>query len=336
MKSIIKNITLPALLIAALPLFTACSDDMEVGDTLHPTEAENYDAKAYISKTTDAEQGLSSTVTATPSSLIVPDDVLKFYVYLSKPVSNDVTVSVKLDTEAAAATGNAVLGADAFNMKTSTVTIKAGTTQSAEPVEVALQDGDALKNMAVGTAAMAFSLDNVSGVEASSNLKSIVWTVKKVYNNVKAEGSLDGYTAYPVADYKIWSYGNNAYEDGLNDGVLDGNYCDYTQDWGNPAWRVEFSEPKEVTAIAVHAFNYGYGYRYCLAQYKVLSSDDGENWTDNGTAVSTTTPTSNSDAAVCEFFAPVKAKYFNIVPENDYYGRRAWYVFTSEIEVFKK
>ena len=49
-KQIIKKTT-PALL--ALPLLlAACQSDPEVGSTLYPTPAENYDAKAYINTNT--------------------------------------------------------------------------------------------------------------------------------------------------------------------------------------------------------------------------------------------------------------------------------------------
>lgn len=337
MKSFIKNITLPALLIAAMPLFTACSDDMEVGDTLHPTEAEDYSPKAYIYKTTDETTGKTSTVEETPNELRVPEDGMKFYVMLSKPLANDVVVTVKANPEAASATGKTVLGEGAFNIKTSSVTIKAGELKSAEPVDIELQKGDDLKNMAVGEAVMAFSISDVQGGTASSNYNTIVWTVKKMFNNVKPTGSVEGKTAYDGSDYNVWAYAWGGYQSGLNDGEFDNGYYDYTNDWDNPAWRIEFNEPKEVSAIATYAYDYGYGYGYgyCLAQYRVRSSDDGENWTDNGLAVSSTTPTSNSDATVCEFYKPVKAKYFQIIPVNDFYSRRAWSVFISEIKAFK-
>lgn len=334
MKSFSKYIMLPSLLIAAMPLFTACSDDMEVGDTLHPTVAEDYGAKAYIYKTADEATGMVSTVTQMPTSLTVPADEMKFYVKLSKPMAADVTVTVKADPEKAAATGKAVLGEGAFSIKTPTVTIKAGELKSAEPVVVALNNGDELKNMALGEAVMAFSISDVKGGTASSNYNSIVWTVKKEFNNVKPDGSLDGKTAYDGAEYSIWSYVWQDYIAELNDGAYDSGY-DYTNSWDSPVWRIDFSEPKEVSAIATYAYNYGNGYGYCLAQYRVLSSNDGDNWTDNGVATSAVTPTSNEDATVCEFYEPVKAKYFQIVPLNDYYSRRAWYVFVSEIKAFK-
>ena len=102
MKSFIKNISLPVLMLAALPLFTACSDDKEFGETLFPTEQTDYEsAKVYIQENVAAQMNSASNIIITPLGYNIPTDQFEFYVKLSKTADEDITGVVQPDAEIA-------------------------------------------------------------------------------------------------------------------------------------------------------------------------------------------------------------------------------------------
>ena len=346
MKSIIKNITLPALLAAVLPLFTACSDSMEVGDTLHPTAQEDYSAKAYIVLDDAVQQSTAPKIVKTPTECIVPEYKVEVYAKLSRPADADVTVTVEPSAELTAANlGDCkALAADAFTMERGTVTIKAGQTQSEEPIVAALQNNDAVNALQAGeTGKLTFAIKSVSGgVATSANHNSFNAYATCEFNNIKENGSIEGKTAYDNTSFSVFSdvYGEST--SFLNDGKLavdaDGNAIqdsyESTNDWGNAAWTITFDEEQTVSAVAIWPAYY-YSWNYSVADYNVLTSTDGTNWTDNGRAVKNVYPDRNNpQPAVAELISPMKAKYVRIVVNGSYYGTY-YYAFASEIQLFK-
>lgn len=182
MKSIIKNISLPVLMLAALPLFTACSDDKEFGETLFPTEQTDYEsAKVYIQENVAAQKNSASNIIITPLGYTLPTDHFEFYVNLSKTADEDITVVVQPDAEIANQDKGdyKVMSADAFQMERNMVVIKKGERKSEEPVLVSLKDNDAAKAFQDGDKCkMSFTIKEVSGnAKASSNLNKISWTL---------------------------------------------------------------------------------------------------------------------------------------------------------------
>lgn len=64
-------------MLAALPLFTACSDDKEFGETLFPTEQTDYEsAKVYIQENVAAQKNSASNIIITPLGYTLPTDHL--------------------------------------------------------------------------------------------------------------------------------------------------------------------------------------------------------------------------------------------------------------------
>ena len=90
---------------------------------------------------------MQSTLVNTPAGLIVPENILNFHVQLSKPVDQDVKVTVSLDKAKAAEYDETAetLDADALTLLTSEVTIPAGKTISTEEIVVEI-NGEALRN----------------------------------------------------------------------------------------------------------------------------------------------------------------------------------------------
>lgn len=343
MKSIIKNISLPVLMLAALPLFTACSDDKEFGETLFPTEQTDYEsAKVYIQENVAAQQNSASNIIITPLGYTLPTDHFEFYVNLSKIADEDITVTVQPDAAVAELNkGNyKVMSADAFQMERNTVVIKKGERKSEEPVLVSLKDNEAAKAFQDGDKCkMSFTIKEVSGkAKASSNLNKISWYFIYKANNIKDVGSIEGKTEKYVGDDDFSIYNYRRYKNSTT--ILTNGYMtdyDYTRS-GTEGWRIQFKEAQPVSAIAVYPAYYYYKFDYGVSDYLVYTSDDDENWKEEGTVHSPY----NSDElgyytpVVAEFYAPVTAKYIKIKPLDTYYGFNSYSTcFISEIELFK-
>lgn len=342
MKSIIKNISLPVLMLAALPLFTACSDDKEFGETLFPTEQTDYEsAKVYIQENVAAQQNSASNIIITPLGYTLPTDHFEFYVNLSKIADEDITVTVQPDAAVAELNkGNyKVMSADAFQMERNTVVIKKGERKSEEPVLVSLKDNDAAKAFQDGDKCkMSFTIKEVSGkAKASSNLNKISWYFIYKACNIKDVGSIEGKNEKYVGDddFSIFNYRRHIY---CTTKLTNGNYYDYDYTRsGTEGWRIQIKEAQTVTAIAVYP-GYYRSFIYGVSDYLVYTSDDEENWREVGTVHSpyNINEVDQTKPVIAEFYAPITAKFIKIKPLETYYGFDSYSnCFISEIELFK-
>lgn len=342
MKSIIKNISLPVLMIAALPLFTACSDDKEFGETLFPTEQTDYEsAKVYIQENVAAQKNSASNIIITPLGYTLPTDHFEFYVNLSKTADEDITVVVQPDAEIANQDKGdyKVMSADAFQMERNMVVIKKGERKSEEPVLVSLKDNDAAKAFQDGDKCkMSFTIKEVSGkAKASSNLNKISWYFIYKANNIKDVGSIEGKTEKYVGndDFSIYNYSTG---ENCTWKLTNGNYYDYKHTRGGTGgWRIDFNEAQTVTAVAVYP-GYYRGFVYGVSDYLVYTSDDKENWREVGTVHSpyNKDEVDQTKPVIAEFYAPITAKFIKIKPLETYWGFDKYsYCMVSEIELFK-
>ena len=345
MKSIIKNISLPVLMLAALPLFTACSDDKEFGETLFPTEQTDYEsAKVYIQENVAAQQNSASNIIITPLGYTLPTDHFEFYVNLSKIADEDITVTVQPDAEIANQDKGdyKVMSADAFQMERNTVVIKKGERKSEEPVLVSLKDNDAAKAFQDGDKCkMSFTIKEISGkAKASSNLNKISWYFIYKANNIKDVGSIEGKTEKYVGDddFSIYNYRTIKY---CTTKLTNGYYYDYDiTRGGTEGWRIQFKEAQAVTAIAVYPGYYPYyqTFVYGVSDYSIYTSDDEENWREVGTVHSpyNKDEVDQTKPVIAEFYAPITAKFIKIKPLETYYGFDKYSsCMISEIELFK-
>ena len=342
MKSIIKNISLPVLMLAALPLFTACSDDKEFGETLFPTEQTDYEStKVYIQENVAAQKNSASNIIITPLGYTLPTDQFEFYVNLSKTADEDITVVVQPDAEIANQDKGdyKVMSADAFQMERNMVVIKKGERKSEEPVLVSLKDNDAAKAFQDGDKCrMSFTIKEVSGkAKASSNLNKISWYFIYKANNIKEVGSIEGKTEKYVGDddFSIYNYSTG---ENCTWKLTNGNYYDYKHTRGGTGgWRIQFNEAQTVTAVAVYP-GYYRGFVYGVSDYLVYTSDDEENWREVGTVHSpyNKDEVDQTKPVIAEFYAPITAKFIKIKPLETYWGFNKYsYCMVSEIELFK-
>ena len=343
MKSFIKNISLPVLMLAALPLFTACSDDKEFGETLFPTEQTDYEsAKVYIQENVAAQKHSASNIIITPSAYYFPNNQFEFYVKLSKTADEDITVTVQPDAEVANQNKGdyKVMSVDAFQMERNTVVIKKGEKQSEEPVLVSLKDNDAAKAFQDGDKCrMSFTIKEVSGkVKVSSNFNSISWYFNYKANNIKDVGSIEGKSEKYVGDVDFSIYNNYTKRPCTTTLTNDYYYDGEKNRDDSEGWRIQFNEAQTVSAIAVYPGYYYRSFIYGVSDYLVYTSDDGENWKEVGTVHSPYNKNNvrYSTPVIAEFYIPVTAKYIKIKPVETYYGFDQFsYCFVSEIELFK-
>ena len=333
MKTIIRKSA--PMLIALLPLFTACQSEPEVGSTLYPTEQENYGPKVYINELAGGNEA-SVEVVQTPVSLVLPEeDAISFTVKLTVPVAQDVTVTVAADDEKAAAYKSDcdVLPASSYQLSKTQVTIPAGKLESTEPIKLQLVESDAIRNME-RTAVVALSLSAASqGADVGKNMNTYYAVVNKKVTNFKGQNTeeLEGrtqvsYDAYTVVD--DWGEDYTAI-------LKDGNY-----DWSSACYGyyefyllATFTEPHPVSAVVFHASS-TYPDYYTPKTVGVLTSMDGETWTSQtgGTYVNTIRPSSGSTPIPFVLYTPVTCKYLKFrVVDSFYYG----YSYISELKLYE-
>ena len=333
MKTIIRKSA--PMLIALLPLFTACQSEPEVGSTLYPTEQEKYGPKVYINELAGGNEA-SVEVVQTPVSLVLPEeDAISFTVKLTVPVAQDVTVTVAADDEKAAAYKSDcdVLPASSYQLSKTQVTIPAGKLESTEPIKLQLVESDAIRNME-RTAVVALSLSAASqGADVGKNLNTYYAVVNKKVTNFKGQSAteIEGKTQISYDAYTV-------------EGSDGDDYTDYLKD-GNYAWNssyegyyefyllATFTEPQPVSAVVFHASSYYPSY-YTPKTVEVLTSMDGETWTSQtgGTYVNTIRPSSGSTPIPFVLYTPVTCKYLKFRVVDSFY----WGVsYVSELKLYE-
>lgn len=333
MKSFIKNISLPLVCLAAMPLFTACSDSKEFGETLFPTEQEDYATnKAYIMLNDQTQQFAAAEVVQSPVGYDIPEYTVEAYVCLTKPADADITVTVAPDADAAAMNkgDHKVMPVEAFTMERGTVTIKAGQTKSEEPIVARLQDNDATKSMATGDQGkMSFAIKEVSGnAVKSTNYNAINGYVNYSYSSLKKAGSVEGKTKLTIE--QVFNFGWQRDDTSV---LTDGSYTNYKYTYkGYGGWRVTFSEPTEISAVAVYPRTNSL--TYSPKSYELSYSDDGLTWTSLGFVKSPYDLLTEFEPLIAELYAPVTAKYLKIDPPSSF-RESSSYIYVSEIEAYK-
>ena len=333
MKTIIRKSA--PMLIALLPLFTACQSEPEVGSTLYPTEQEKYGPKVYINELAGGNEA-SVEVVQTPVSLVLPEeDAISFTVKLTAPVAKDVTVTVAADDEKAAAYKSDcdVLPASSYQLSKTQVTIPAGKLESTEPIKLQLVESDAIRNME-RTAVVALSLSAASqGADVGKNLNTYYAVVNKKVTNLKGQSAteIEGKTQISYDAYTVEGSDGDDYTDYLSDG----DYAWYSSYEGDYEFYLlaTFTEPQPVSAVVFHASSY-YPYYYTPKIVEVLTSMDGETWTSQtgGTYVNTIRPSSGATPIPFVLYTPVTCKYLKFrVVDSFYYGTS----YISELKLYE-
>ena len=319
MKSMI--IKSAVALIAALPLFTACQGEPEVGSLLHPEEQTSNDPKVYINEISAPVNAAKATVVQTPAEFVIPENTYEFYVRITTPVENDVVVTVAEDTEAAAA-GAAAYGVDknsalvtgCMAIENNTVTIPAGKNVSTEPVKFKVADSEAIRNVS-GKAIAAIKITDAKSASkvAVGKDHNAYYTLldKKVTNFKGFSDDLLTKTKLTAADL-TYTFQDEDYTAKLMD-TYPSTWADM---WAGPEpIYCEFKTPQPLIGVA---YQYGYDDNYGPYTLEIFTSNDGQNWTSQTGGV---LETGHTDAVVClNFYSPITCKYVKFVPYTCYYG----------------
>lgn len=309
MKSIIKK-SFPLLAALLLPL-AACQDEPEVGSTLYPVEPENYDARLYINEIAMPGNQSAFDVVQTPVSLITPNDEIAFYVKLTKPVSVDVTVNVAEDENLAATfDSNAeALPAGTLSFSNNSVTIKAGSMVSSQPITAKVAENDAVRNIkSKGVAAITIA-SNSANIATGSNNNAYYVVLNKSVTNFKGQSTEEINSLNLIPHSSITASVDDYDATIIADGDLSTEYWHYSS--GGYSAVLEFSEPTPVKALGYFFASYA---GYCPNTVEILTSDDGETWTSqtNGKVTTSVVPSRQTDIVPFVFYAAITCKYVKL------------------------
>lgn len=310
MKStIIKSVV---ALMAFMPLITSCDDELEVGTTLFPTEAENPNPKVYINETSLPVNTTTAEIVQTPLALLIPEDTCSFYIRLTRPVASDVTVTVAEDPALAQEYDNTAeaLPMGTVSMVTATVTIPAGQQESTEPVKFVVPECDALRNFN-GSAVSVIKIAKVESADMVS-IGADHYTYYMLFNkkvtNYKGNDNADlnDKEMIPVADYTITLNG-----DDVSDKLGDNNARTYTVTQGPGEYIVEFNEAQPIVGMA---YRYGYSYWYVPTEIEMQTSNDGVTWeSQTGGKVN---PEVAYGYVAINLYSPITCKFVKFVPSD--------------------
>ena len=217
-------------LLFAIPLaLAACQSEPEVGDLLYPATPETYEAKVYINETAMPGNQHTTKVLRTPYGVQAQADTVSFYVRLTKPVAQDVTVGVaQVDSLAAGFADDATaLPAKFTSVVTPSVTIPAGSMVSSAPVRVALTHLDEVE--ASGVAPIAISTIQGEAVAgADHQVYYVAVNYEETQSRVKSQSSKDlkALTKIDPSSYTVTVGGATIAE--LNDGDKETYYVNET------------------------------------------------------------------------------------------------------------
>lgn len=325
-------------LLFAIPLaLAACQSEPEVGDLLYPATPETYEAKVYINETAMPGNQHTTKVLRTPYGVQAQADTVSFYVHLTKPVAQDVTVGVaQVDSLASGFADDATaLPAKFTSVVTPSVTIPAGSMVSSAPVRVALTHLDEVE--ASGVAPIAISTIQGEAVAgADHQVYYVAVNYEETQSRVKSQSSKDlkALTKIDPSSYTVTVGGATIAE--LNDGDKETYYVNETP--GKYELIVDLGAEKPVSAFA---FQWGYEKGYCPASVEILTSLDGTNWTTitDGYNDVAYIPNTASTAFPFVLYEPIQCRYAKVrLGDCSYgldYGDDYNYPVLSEVRLYQ-
>ena len=327
-------------LISAGAFVCSCEEEPEVGSTLYPEAEETFEPRVYINETDIIGNTAELSVVQTPQDVLAPDNI-SFYLRLTKAATEDVQVTVSLDSPEAE--GFTSLTSSSVNLVNPTVTIPAGKLVSSGPVTLEFVMSDEFK----GDWTKAITSAKISEVSSpdvliGSDHNTITARLEKKFTNFKGQSSddlknlvqipYDRYTvdAWSCDDYYV--YGTWEGTSNLSDGSSS-TYVGY--EYGYLDIVITFDKPVPVSALSFCYYNSS---GWCPKDIEIFTSDDYVNWTSQAALSNAVQPRKNTDEVPVVFYSPLTCKYLEFYVYSCFwsagYGYDYWYPAVSEMKLY--
>ena len=275
-------------------------------------DPEQYSPKLYLH--TPFKKGVTakSDIVRSPSSIIMPEDVVEFYVYLSQEQDKDVIVNVVENPDKVKTynSGAVALPQGTVEFIENNVVIPAGATMSSTTVKARLQQTAAITDLE-GVGVVALQITTPSGIDVLSEKSVCYWTVTKQYRNIFS-GALEGLSAIENSAFTLTGSTRLTLLRRLQDDRENTQwYCE------NGGWlATEFKQPTEVKAVAVWPYGNLGNYSGSPRIIELQTSDNGTDWSSLG-AVEFALPAAYAPL-VLKFYSPVITKHIRAVMVEGY------------------
>lgn len=294
----IFNLSLVLTLLFLSFIAYGCSED---------SDPEQYSPKLYIYTPLKMGMTAKSEVVLSPSDIIMPDDIMEFYVYLSKEVSKDVIVSAVENPELAKKYSKEAVtlpqGSVEFIEKE--VVIPAGTNVSAKPIRVRLKQNQAITEME-GKGMIALQITTASDVDVLADRSTFFWTVVKQKRNI-FKGIIDGFMEYNASNLTLTANTHTTLLRRLYDNKENTQwYCE------NEGWvAVQLNNPIELKAVAIWPYGNVGSYAGSPKVIELQTSSDGTSWESLG-AMEFPLPSTYSPL-VLQLYSPMSTNYVRLI-----------------------
>lgn len=297
MKYITEKIL--AFMLLVMPLFIiSCSDE---------NDPEDYSPKLYLYSPLKQGMTAKSEVVQSPTAIIMPEDVIEFYVHLSKELSNDIVVTVVENPDLAHNHDSMakVLPVGTVEFAENNVVIPAGKTISEKPIRVLLKQTPSINELE-GVGLIALELTTNSGVEVLKGREACYWTISKQRRNIFA-GATIGLTAYKSHEVTLTASTRQALLPRLHDNRPNTQwFCD------SGAWlQAKFNGEMTVSAVAVWPYGLSGSYSGSPKAIELQISADATKWESLGT-VEFPLP-AGYDPLVLQLYSPIQTEYLRLI-----------------------
>ncbi len=335
-----------------LLLLAACQSEPEVGSTLYLSNADSYEPVAYIDNHAYQPKNMQSNMFVQKGSspeLDTEGCELKFKVHLTAVSDKDLTFNVKLDNSkipVAYAESHEVANADAFKIKTGTVTVKAGKMESEETFDIVLDAASkTLQDLKEDKKLMgAFTLEAPADVKLSDKYNTYCWEVNKAVFWINPKGTTEGLQQIDSKTYDV----NAGFYGAIGDALSNGDEEDYVM--FNPGTnsinfiKIDLKQPTDVQALQLTPCGFIMGEQlnnlfmkdiiiYGSTADKDIYSVKEEDVVRLGVATCPVKPTGPQDKWNVVFFGPQKVRHIWICTTSTYQTGSS--VFLSELRLFK-
>lgn len=240
--------------------------------------SELYSPKLYLHSPLKMGVTAKSEVVQSPSSIIMPEDVVEFYVYLSQEQDKDIVVSVVENPNAVKYFDPNIVALPKGSVEfvENNVVIPAGATVSTVPIRVRLQQNEAIKNLET-QGLIALQITTPSGVDVLQERSICYWTILKSQRNIY-QGNLEGLAAIHSSDITLTANTLPTLLRRLYDNRENTQwYCE------NEGWvTAQFKNALELKAVAVWPYGNQGSYTSSPRKIELQTSTDGIEWTSLG------------------------------------------------------